>query len=234
MTNEDCRSLILECLKGREDTAKQTRCTNLESHIFCDTIVVSDILMTKLSITIEELMPSKAKEAIAKGAIKHQLSSGKSKIDMEEVSSKNKKEERRKKATGGKAGGGAQGRETKTKSTKSKRGGKKHDAKGADSDDDQDQDSKVEFLSLEELRDHIAQYPILNESTEELIDELAEYFMEPSTNKFQKVAFEIFASSMSSSGDDRKKNHQTLQEKVFLLLTTVKLAEKGLKVLQSV
>ncbi|RXG61520.1 E3 UFM1-protein ligase 1 [Armadillidium vulgare] len=229
-TGEVCADLIKLALKNREENAKATGCIKGASClIFCDSIVVSENLLTKISVRLEQLMPLKAQEAVQQGAFKHQLSSSKNKRDDD--SSKNKKEERRKKATGGKAGGGTQGRETKTKSTKNKKG--RRAARISDDEEELDSAAKgsgdIEFLSIDELQVEISKEPELEDCPEELLQEVANHLYASLTRKFQDVAKATFLSSMSQGGDTRKKTHSHMQDKVVALLGTVRLADRGLK-----
>ncbi|MCL4129817.1 UNVERIFIED_CONTAM: hypothetical protein GTU68_031328 [Idotea baltica] len=234
-SGEVCTDLINLALKYREASVKAAGCSKTSSSclVFCESIVVSEKLVTKVSVRLEQLMPSKAQEAIAKGAFKQQLSSGRSKAEDE--ASRNKKDERRKKATGGKSGGGTQGRETKTKSTKNKNKGRRGASHFSDDEDEANEASQksnkmseIEFLSEEEMKKEIEKEPELEDCPEELLDALVEHLFETMTRKFQNVAKAAFMATMSAGGDTRKKTHQQLQEKILALLSTIQLAKKGM------
>ncbi|KAK8751399.1 hypothetical protein OTU49_014591, partial [Cherax quadricarinatus] len=230
---EEGNQLVDVALKRRQD--KKSTAT---ARVFCDTVVISDQLLMKLSNHLQEFMPKKAKEADEKGAFKQQVGTGKLKQHDEDMN-KSKKDDRRKKAATGKAGGGTQGRETKTKATKNKYKGRKGPAQDSDSDDDttthqsSGRDGKVlqvEFLSIEDLQTEISNFSELIDCPEELVEELANYLHRPLTKQFQDVARTIFLASVAVGGDARRKTHQQLQEKVLALLTAIKLAEKSVKV----
>ena len=234
-SNEAGTHLINLALKNREN--KRSSST---AQIFCDTIIVSEQILSKISSTMEQFMPEKAKEAIDKGIFKQQLGSDKVKVNEENV--KNKKEDRRKKATGGKTGGGTQGRETKTKSTKNKHKGKRAQ-QDSDSEDDSNADSiqnnssqgsnkfpRVDFLSVEELQEEISKLPELSDCPEELVEELAANLSPSLTQKFQEVLRTTFMATVAATSNSRKKTYQQLQEKISSLLMTIKLADKGAKI----
>ena len=224
--------LVNLALKKRED--KKSTST---AQVFCDTIVVSEQIILKLTTNFDQMMPTKAKEAIDKGVFKQQL--GSEKIKVEDESGKNKRDDRRKKASSGKSGGGTQGRETKTKSTKNKHKGRKN-AQESDSEDDSfssksntNQGNKfprIDFLPIESLQEEIAKLPELTDCPEELVEEIAQKLHEPLTQKFQDVVKTTFLATVAADGGSRKKTYQQLQEKISSLLISIKLAEKGAKV----
>ncbi|XP_064079725.1 E3 UFM1-protein ligase 1-like [Macrobrachium nipponense] len=223
--------LLLGIAKIRKSTANARV-------LFCDTIVVSNQIISRVTNDLRQLMPARAKEAIEQGSFKQQLYSSKGKQN-DDSNSKNKKEERRKKAVGGKFGGGTQGRETKTKSVKNKNKGRRGAAQDSDSEDDlQNRQAsgegsgkfpKIEFLSLEKLQEEIANKKELADSPEELIEEMAKDLQESLTKEFQEVVQAAFLATVAVGGDTRKKTHQQLQEKVSALITTIRLSEKGIK-----
>ncbi|XP_068237090.1 E3 UFM1-protein ligase 1 [Palaemon carinicauda] len=231
-SSEDVSQLLEIALRNRQDKK-----STASARVFCDTIVVSNQIISKVTNDLRKLMPARAKEAIEQGSFKQQLNSSKSK--QNDDSSKNKKEERRKKAAGGKYGGGTQGRETKTKSTKSKNKGRRAAAQDSDSEEDQTRQAagegsgkfpKIEFLSLEKLQEEISNEKELVDCPEELTEEIAKNLLESLTKEFQEVVQTAFLATVAIGGDTRKKTHQQLQEKVSALITTIKLSEKGLKV----
>lgn len=157
---------------------------------------------------------------------------------VKDESGKNKKEDRRKKATGGKSGGGTQGRETKTKAVKNKHKGRKGASRDSDSEDDTPPPQPsgsgkfphVEFLSLEDLQTEITNFSELADCPEELVESLASELNPVLTRQFQDVAQSAFLATVSAGSDARKKTHQQLVEKVSALLTSIRLAEKSIKV----
>ncbi|XP_063605952.1 E3 UFM1-protein ligase 1-like [Penaeus indicus] len=226
---EEGNQLVEIALKKRQDTKSKT-----SSRVLCDTIVVSEQLVTKLTNELQQLMPARAKEAIEQGVFKVQVTTGK----VKDESSKNKKDDRRKKAAGGKSGGGTQGRETKTKAVKNKHKGRKGASRDSDSEDDTPPPQPsgsgkfphVEFLSLEDLQTEISNFSELVDCPEELVEALATELNPGLTRQFQDVAQTAFLATVSAGSDARKKTHQQLVEKVSALLTTIRLAEKSLKV----
>ena len=78
---------------------------------------------------------------------------------------------------GGKSGGGTQGRESKTKATK-KKYMKGRGNQGDDSDDDTSvatstKPGEIEFLSMDEIGEHLKKFEALAECDEEFIAEIA-------------------------------------------------------------
>ena len=228
-SNEVCHNLLQNALNNREQAAKQVGCSNAAAQIFCDTIVMSEVLLTKLLLKIEDTLPQKAKEAIAAGAFKHQLTSAKSNTESETGATKNKKEDRRKKAAGGKSGGGTQGRETKTKSTKNKAKGRKNVTNEESTEVSQKASVLEEFLPLEDIKDIISRYPAFEDCIEELFEEVSSYLYPKVLEKFEAIAKELLEATMSAGTDNRKKLHQNLQEKLTLLCTNIRLSSKGIK-----
>ncbi|XP_066965022.1 E3 UFM1-protein ligase 1 [Macrobrachium rosenbergii] len=232
-SSKDGSQLLEIALRNRQDKK-----STANARVFCDTIVVSNQIISMVTNDLRQLMPARAKEAIEQGSFKQQLYSSKSKQN-DDSNSKNKKEERRKKAVGGKFGGGTQGRETKTKSVKNKNKGRRGAAQDSDSEDDvQTRQAsgdgpgkfpKIEFLSLEKLQEEIADKKELTDSPEELIEEIAKDLQESLTKEFQEVVQAAFLATVAVGGDARKKTHQQLQEKVSALITAIRLSEKGIK-----
>ncbi|XP_042213163.1 E3 UFM1-protein ligase 1-like [Homarus americanus] len=230
---EEGNQLVDIALKRRQD--KKSTAT---AKVFYHTVVVSDQLLTKLSNHLQQMMPKRAKEAVEKGAFKQQVDIGKLKHQEEEFG-RNKKEERRKKAATGKAGGGTQGRETKTKASKNKYKGRKGAAHDSESDDDVNTHPttggggrlhQIEFMSETDMQLLISDFEELADCPEELVEELTNHFHRPLTKIFQEVAKSVFMATVAVKGDTRRKTHQQLQEKVSALLTTIKLADKSVKV----
>lgn len=60
--------LVDVALKRRQDKK-----STANAKVFCDTIVVSEQLMTKLSNHLQQMMPKRAKEVVEKGAFKKQV-----------------------------------------------------------------------------------------------------------------------------------------------------------------
>lgn len=232
-SSKDGSQLLEIALRNRQDKK-----STANARVFCDTIVVSNQIISMVTNDLRQLMPARAKEAIEQGSFKQQLYSSKSKQN-DDSNSKNKKEERRKKAVGGKFGGGTQGRETKTKSVKNKNKGRRGAAQDSDSEDDvQTRQAsgdgpgkfpKIEFLSLEKLQEEIGDKKELTDSPEELIEEIAKDLQESLTKEFQEVVQAAFLATVAVGGDARKKTHQQLQEKVSALITAIRLSEKGIK-----
>ncbi|KAK3889969.1 hypothetical protein Pcinc_006121 [Petrolisthes cinctipes] len=232
---DECSQLVELCLRRRSEAGGGRR-GDAGGRVVGGTVVVSDVLITRLSEHLTQLMPQRAKAAVDRGAFKEQVSSGKVRMDDDDGGKKDKKDDRRKRAAGGKSGGGTQGRETKTKATKNKGRGKRQATHDSDSDDEHkqkhNQDSKlVEFLSAEEMKTEVTNFPELEDCPEDVLEELAGDLLRPLTQHFQEVARGVFQATLNAEGwERRRRTHQQLQDKVLALLTTIKLSEKSLKV----
>lgn len=91
--------------------------------------------------------------------------------------------------------------------------------------------SQVEFLSAEEMKTEVTNFPDLEDCPEDVVEELAQDLLRPLTQQFQEVARGVFLATLNAeSGEGRRRTHQQLQDKVSALLTTIKLSEKSLKV----
>lgn len=89
----------------------------------------------------------------------------------------------------------------------------------------------MEFLSAEEMKTEVTNFPDLEDCPEDVVEELAQDLLRPLTQQFQEVARGVFLATLNAeSGEGRRRTHQQLQDKVSALLTTIKLSEKSLKV----
>ncbi|KAG1679909.1 E3 UFM1-protein ligase 1 [Nymphon striatum] len=209
---------------------------NKNSHIFCDSIIVSNQLINDCLKTFDPLMTAKATEDMKQGIhlkLQQQAAGLLTSSKLMDDEKKDKKEDRRKRAAGGKAGGGAQGRETRTKSVKKKyRANKGGDDSDSDFESQSGNSSKsrpitLQFLDCDQIEIELSKLELLEECPPELIKELSENMQRPLEKLYEKLAKTVFESS-SISNVSRKKAHDNLQEKVSGLFSHIKLFEKGI------
>ncbi|GBL86148.1 E3 UFM1-protein ligase 1 [Araneus ventricosus] len=147
-------------------------------------------------------------------------------------SKQDRKEDKKKKpASGGKSGGGTQGRETKTKNVK-----KKYFTTQETEDMDYEEEASVktanlelEFLSTDEMHDHLRKIECLKEAPDELVSIIVDELHRPLTKKYREVAKNLYDASVASSGSSRRKQHSDYQEKFSTLLGHIVMFEKATK-----
>lgn len=201
---------------------------NNNTHVFAKTVVMTDAFLQSLCKSFEALADTKAREMVASGQWFQSVAESRIKsksADMIIESKGSKKEERRKKAAGGKAGGGAQGRETKTKSTK-----KKYlQGKGRDNDSDDDQPRhtpgklELQLVLLEDIQNEIMKDDNLS-IIDDLVDELAAYLQPRINSHAISVADQLAQNNKTTNLSD-------IEERLNMLLTNIKVFEKGIKYL---
>ncbi|XP_076648226.1 UFM1 specific ligase 1 [Halictus rubicundus] len=201
---------------------------NNNTYVFAKTVVITDAFLQSLYKSFEALADTKAREMVASGQWFQTVAESRIKsksADMFIESKGSKKEERRKKAAGGKAGGGAQGRETKTKSTK-----KKYlHGKGRDNDSDDEHPKhtpgklELQLVPLEDIRNEIMKDDNLS-IIDDLIEELAAYLQPKINSHAISVADQLAQNNKTTNLSD-------IEERLNMLLTNIKVFEKGIKYL---
>ena len=232
LSNEDAKILL--------ESALQKKNLGKNSHIFADTVLVTQPLLDTVQQSFVDLMAERAaKDVESKKYEKLFVGKGAERLDLSEELV-DKKEERRKKAAGGKAGGGAQGRETKTKSTKKKYGkaSKKADDWSDESGGEEDgrgtrkagggSGGGVEFMTRKELGDKLSSISLLEDCPEELFEELSAHMYGGLTSKYKAVLFEKYQSSLLANVHDKRKSHSALQECCNAAVSSIRNFEKGL------
>lgn len=143
-----------------------------------------------------------------------------------------KREERRKKAAGGKSGGGTQGRETKTKSTKKNR----NVYKNVEDDDDFEVSEKkkvtLEVVSFEDVKKAIIRQ-MEEEGLEYLIEAIVNYLLPSLNEKGLTIAANIYATTVLDKTANRRQTHNEIQNKLNVLLSDIRLFEKGVRMFAS-
>ena len=236
LSNEDARILL--------ESALQKKNLGKNSHIFADTVLVTQPLLDTVQQSFVDLMSERAaKDVESKKYEKLFVGKGAERLDLSEEIV-DKKEERRKKAAAGKAGGGAQGRETKTKATKKKYGKASKRADDWSDESGGEDDAKgtrkggagggvgggggVEFMTRKELEEKISSISLLEECPEELFEELASHLYGGLTSKYKAVLFEKYQSSLLATVHDKRKSHSALQECCNAAVSSIRNFEKGL------
>lgn len=230
---------LLPSIFGIEDGNQiLTDCTKKHPHavVCCETIVTSDKFVQKWNEPFKDLVVTKAETDVRKNPalFSHEGPKSTGKLIVDEGGKEDRKDQRKKKAAGAsKSGGGTQGREVKTKSTKKKAKGRGY---LEDSDDEGVKSStkgkqpEVQFMSVEEIEDHLKTQKELRDCPEDFISEIALQLHRPLTRQYQEAAKSIFLTqSGTSTGTGRKKTHDELQEKISGLWTNCCLFEKGIK-----
>ncbi|XP_051510701.1 E3 UFM1-protein ligase 1-like isoform X2 [Myxocyprinus asiaticus] len=88
--------------------------------------------------------------------------------------------------------------------------------------------AEVPFLSVEEIMEVLEEK--VCDSSEEMLQELAEQIIRPLSKTYQEVVRTTFMSSSSTvAGGSRKKNMKDLQEEITNLYNNIRLFEKGTK-----
>ncbi|XP_028393266.1 E3 UFM1-protein ligase 1 homolog [Dendronephthya gigantea] len=212
---DDAAQLLEKCLNSSGRTS---------AHVFCGSIVASETFIEQCVKPFEKIMQEKAeKDAVTSPALLADLSK-KDLHDLDVKSSKqDKKEERRAKASiggGSKGGGGRGAREVKTKK---KDKSKLKAEKQTEEEETKPSNQELQFMTQEEIGTVLTEH--LNETPEELVDELSEYLHRPLMRKYQEVARTVFL----TSGDQKRKLHVELQDKVTGLYTNIRLFQKGVE-----
>lgn len=198
---------------------------NNNTHIFANTVVISDAFLQSLYKSFETMAETKAKEAVASGQWFQTIAENRIKSNSANqiIETKGgKKEERRKKVASGKAGGGNQ-RETKTKSTKKKYLQGK--VREIDSDDENQKvtSGKIEFqlVSLEDIKREISKDDNLA-VIDNLVEELTSYLQPKINNHALSIADQLAQNNKTTNLDE-------IEERLNIFITNIKIFEKGIK-----
>ncbi|KAK1135631.1 hypothetical protein K0M31_000219 [Melipona bicolor] len=198
---------------------------NNNTHVFANTIVISDAFLQSLNKSFEAIAEAKAKEAVASGQWFQTIAENRIKsksADLIFESKGNKKEERRKKVTTtSKTSGSTQGRETKTKFKK------KYLQKNRDTESD-DENTKVlstkielKLISLQDIKNEIAKDDNLS-VIDNLVDELALYLEQKVNNYAISIAEQL-------AQNNKTTNLSEVEERLNILVTNIKIFDKGIK-----
>ncbi|CAI9721445.1 Hypothetical predicted protein [Octopus vulgaris] len=205
--------------------------------ICCDSIAVSNKLVSECKIPFSELMRNKAiKDSKSNTAVFKVAKKLGSSMKNNEV--KEDKRDSRKKKGGSKGGGGgggassSQAREVKTKVTK-KKYCTSGSSKGGNEDSDEEvsgQHKTLSFMEIDEIEEILKKEKKLLDSPEELVTEIATQLYRPLSQEYQEMAKTVFFESTGiGSTSARKKTFAELQEKVCGMWMNILLIEKGIK-----
>lgn len=203
--------------------------------IVVENFIISKSFVDKLLLDCEKLVEEKAKLIVESGKYQQfitDVQGSQNKLQkFDSVEEKvDKREERRKKASGGKSGGGTQGRETKTKSTK------KHTRGGHKQDEDDtviiEAKKSLEIVSEDEIKENIRVF-LEEEGLDVLLDSLTEYLLPKLNEQGLQIAANIFETTTADRTSNRRQTHNELQMKLNELIDSVRLFDKGLKLVPS-
>ncbi|GIY39049.1 e3 UFM1-protein ligase 1 [Caerostris darwini] len=174
-------------------------------HVYCDSILVSNELITTCEKNFEPIMETKAKEDIVKSPhlFNVQTTVRASSTKKETPKGKqDKKEDKKKKSSGGKSGGGTQGRETKTKNVKKKyfTGKEAEDAEYEEESSVKAANLELEFLNEDEVLHHLKKMESLKDAPEDLVSVLVDELHRPLTKRYREVAKTLYDTSIAASG----------------------------------
>ncbi|XP_051510700.1 E3 UFM1-protein ligase 1-like isoform X1 [Myxocyprinus asiaticus] len=214
------------------------RSMNMQSSArLLSTVVVSEKFISGCLALFDDIMQKKAQKELKNNPVflitEEDIKQTSLLLETSSFSKKDRRDERRKKAAEGsgsvKGGGGGNAREIRIRKTKKK--GRKDE----DSDDEtthasqgRNKPAEVPFLSVEEIMEVLEEK--VCDSSEEMLQELAEQIIRPLSKTYQEVVRTTFMSSSSTvAGGSRKKNMKDLQEEITNLYNNIRLFEKGTK-----
>ncbi|GIY70239.1 e3 UFM1-protein ligase 1 [Caerostris extrusa] len=202
-------------------------------HVYCDSILVSNELITTCEKNFEPIMETKAKEDIVKSPhLFNVQTTVRASAKKEPPKGKqDKKEDKKKKSSGGKSGGGTQGRETKTKNVKKKyfTGKEAEDADYEEESSVKAANLELEFLNEDEVLHHLKKMESLKDAPEDLVSVLVDELHRPLTKRYREVAKTLYDTTIAASGATRRKQHSDYQEKFSTLLGHIVTLEKATK-----
>ncbi|XP_056620823.1 E3 UFM1-protein ligase 1 [Triplophysa dalaica] len=210
------------------------RTMNMQSSArILSTFVISEKFISGCLALFDDIMQQKAQKEVKNNPLFLMEEDFKQTCALLETLKKDKKDDRRKKASEGsgsvKGGGGGNAREIRIRKTKKKgRRDEDSDEETAHSSQGRNKPADVPFLSLEEIIEVLEEK--VCDSSEELLQELAEQLIRPLTKTYQDVMHSALKSSSSTgTGGSQKKNIKELQEEVTNLYNNIRLFEKGTK-----
>ncbi|KAK2883752.1 hypothetical protein QQF64_016521 [Cirrhinus molitorella] len=214
------------------------RAMNVQSSArLLSTSVVSEKFITGCIALFDDIMQQKAQKEVKNNPVflitEDDIKQASVLLETSTSSKKDKRDERRKKTTEGsgsvKGGGGGNAREIRIRKTKKK--GKREE----DSDEETTHTSHgpnkqgdMPFLSVDEIIEVLGEK--VCDSSEEMLQELAEQIQRPLSKMYQEVVTAAFMSTSSAgAGGSRKKNMKDLQDEINNLYNNIRLFEKGTK-----
>uniref|UniRef100_A0A673JUK3 E3 UFM1-protein ligase 1 n=1 Tax=Sinocyclocheilus rhinocerous TaxID=307959 RepID=A0A673JUK3_9TELE len=223
LLEEDVGILLNEVLRGMHVQS---------SARLLSTCVVSEKFITGCIALFDDIMQQKAQKEVKNNPVFLITEDDvKQASVLLESSKKGKRDERRKKASEGsgsvKGSGGGNAREIRIRKTK-KKGRREEDSDEETTHTSQGRNKQgdMPFLSVEEIMGVLGEK--VCDSSEEMLQELAEQIQRPLSKMYQEVVSAAFMST-SSAGGSRKKNMKDLQEEITNLYNNIRLFEKGTK-----
>ncbi|XP_051730668.1 LOW QUALITY PROTEIN: E3 UFM1-protein ligase 1 [Ctenopharyngodon idella] len=214
------------------------RAMNVQSSArLLSTSVVSEKFISGCLTLFDDIMQQKAQKEVKNNPVflitEEDVKQASVLLESSASSKKDKRDERRKKAAEGsgsvKGGGCGNAREIRIRKTK-KKGRREEDSDEETSHTSQGRNKlgDIAFLSVEEIMEVLEQR--VCDSSEEMLQELAEQLLRPLSKMYQEVVSTAFLSTSSTgAGGSRKKNMKDLQEEINNLYNNIRLFEKGTK-----
>ncbi|XP_077076344.1 E3 UFM1-protein ligase 1 isoform X1 [Siphateles boraxobius] len=228
LSEEDVAILLNEVLRAMNV---------LSSARLLSTSVVSEKFISGCLALFDDIMQQKAQKEVKNNPVflitEEDVKQASFLLETSASSRKDKRDDRRKKGTEGsgsvKGGGGGNAREIRIRKTKKK------SRREEDSDEETSHTSQgrnklgdMPFLSVEEIMEVLEKK--VCDSSEEMLQELAEQILRPLSKMYQEVVSTAFMSTSSTgAGGSRKKNMKDLQEEINNLYNNIRLFEKGTK-----
>ncbi|XP_056106207.1 E3 UFM1-protein ligase 1 [Rhinichthys klamathensis goyatoka] len=214
------------------------RAMNVQSSArLLSTSVVSEKFVSACLALFDDIMLQKAQKEVKNNPVflitEEDVKQASFLLETSASTRKDKRDDRRKKGTEGsgsvKGGGGGNAREIRIRKTKKK------SRREEDSDEETSHTSQgrnklgdMPFLSVEEIMEVLEKK--VCDSSEEMLQELAEQILRPLSKMYQEVVSTAFMSTSSTgAGGSRKKNMKDLQEEINNLYNNIRLFEKGTK-----
>lgn len=228
LSEEDIAILLNEVLRSM----------NVQSSArLLSTSVVSEKFVSGCLALFDDIMQHKAQKEVKNNPVflitEEDVKQASVLLETSSSLKKEKRDDRRKKASEGsgsvKGGGGGNAREIRIRKTK-KKGRKEEDSDEETSHTSQGRNKvgNFPFLSVEEIMEVLEKK--VCDSSEEMLQELAEQLLRPLSKMYQEVVSTAFMSTSSSgAGGSRKKNMKDLQEEINNLYNNIRLFEKGTK-----
>uniref|UniRef100_A0A8C1MBY6 E3 UFM1-protein ligase 1 n=1 Tax=Cyprinus carpio TaxID=7962 RepID=A0A8C1MBY6_CYPCA len=209
------------------------RAMNVQSRArLLSTSVVSEKFITGCIALFDDIMQKKAQKEVKNNPV-FLITEDDVLLETSTSSKKDKRDERRKKATEGsgsvKGGGGGNAREIRIRKTKKKaKREEDSDEETTHTSQSRNKQGDMPFLSVEEIMEVLGEK--VCDSSEEMLQELAEQIQRPLSKMYQEVVSAAFLSTSSAgAGGSRKKNMKDLQEEINNLYNNIRLFEKGTK-----
>uniref|UniRef100_A0A8C2J0C7 E3 UFM1-protein ligase 1 n=1 Tax=Cyprinus carpio TaxID=7962 RepID=A0A8C2J0C7_CYPCA len=228
LSEEDVGILLNEVLRGM----------NVQSSArLLSTCVVSEKFITGCIALFDDIMQQKAQKEVKNNPVflitEDDVKQASVLLESSASSKKDKRDERRKKATEGsgsvKGSGGGNAREIRIRKAK-KKGRREEDSDEETTHTSQGRNKQgdLAFLSVEEIMEVLGEK--VCDSSEEMLQELAEQIQRLLSKMYQEVVSAAFMSTSSAgAGGSRKKNMKDLQEEINNLYNNIRLFEKGTK-----